>query len=129
MNNTSDVLKAVTETITNGIATGASAKAAALLTDGVKKLAGSNYPAVFDTDLGKRLEPMIIPLLVQVASQFYQLDNKDSMLVPVTKVREYAKMALTHEVAVASKDGLSDLQSLILGLANTLPDLPGTTTP
>lgn len=124
MNTPTEVLQVVTNTITEGIATGASAKAAALLTDGVKKLAGSHYPAVFETDIGKRLEPMVIPLLVQVASQFYHLEKTDPATAAITKVREYATKALRHEVAVVSKDGLSELQNLILSLANTLPDLP-----
>jgi hypothetical protein len=109
---TQETLKSIANLFVEGVRIHSSAEAANKIVEIVKKQLGEGYPKFFATDLGKAIEPALVPVLVCMAASYFEGNEM------AKKVRNIASYAIMGSAA-----GLTDYAAKLLPLFNEIAAL------
>lgn len=109
---TQETLKSIANLFVEGVRIHSSAEAANKIVEIVKKQLGEGYPKFFATDLGKAIEPALVPVLVYMAASYFEGNEM------AKKVRNIASYAIMGSAA-----GLTDYAAKLLPLFNEIAAL------
>lgn len=118
--NTQDTLKSIADLLVEGVRIHSSAEASNRIVGIIKKQLGESYPKFFETDLGKALEPMLLPALVYFGTSYF---TGNEMAKKVRNISSYALMGSAGSLGdYATK--LLPVFNEIAALAPLMEDLP-----
>lgn len=118
--NTQDTLKSIADLLVEGVRIHSSAEASNRIVGIIKKQLGESYPKFFETDIGKALEPMLLPALVYFGTSYF---TGNEMAKKVRNISSYALMGSAGSLGdYATK--LMPVFNEIAALAPLMEDLP-----